>query len=82
MLIFHKRVYKRIILLFWGKMEGIVKRWLTSYGFIEVEGMEKDVFVHQSDVKSHKPLKEGQRVKFDVKEEERGPKAVNVEIIK
>jgi len=62
-------------------MEGIVKRWMTSYGFVEAEGMEKDIFVHQSDVKSNKPLVAGQKIKFDVKEEPRGPKAVNVEII-
>lgn len=62
-------------------MEGIVKRWMTSYGFIEAEGMEKDVFVHQSDVKDQKPLKEGQKVRFDIKKEPRGPKAINVEII-
>ncbi|RLF47935.1 MAG: cold-shock protein [Thermoplasmata archaeon] len=64
-------------------MEGIVKRWMTgkSYGFIGVEGMEKDVFVHQSDVKSDEILKEGQKVKFDIKDEPRGPKAINVEII-
>ncbi len=62
-------------------MEGIVKKWLTSYGFIEAEGMGKDVFVHQSDVKSGKPLREGQKVKFDVKDDARGPKAINVEIL-
>ena len=62
-------------------MEGIVKRWMTSYGFIEAEEMEKDVFVHQSDVKDQKPLKEGQKVRFDIKKEPRGPKAINVEII-
>jgi|Deesub1362A_J573_1020465.scaffolds.fasta_scaffold04457_1 CspA family cold shock protein len=64
-------------------MEGIVKRWMTgkSYGFIGVEGMEKDVFVHQSDVKSDEILKEGQKVKFDIKDEPRGPKAINVEVI-
>ena len=62
-------------------MEGTVKRWLTSYGFIEAEGMEEDVFVHQSDVKGNMPLKVGQKVKFDIKKEPRGPKAVNVEVI-
>jgi len=62
-------------------MEGTVKRWMTSYGFIEAEGMKKDIFVHQSDVKSNKPLMAGQKVKFDVKEEARGPKAINVEVI-
>ncbi|MEA2054141.1 MAG: cold shock domain-containing protein [Candidatus Thermoplasmatota archaeon] len=62
-------------------MEGKVKKWMTSYGFIEAEGMEKDVFVHQSDVKSNKPLMVGQKVKFEIKDEPRGPKAVNVEVI-
>ena len=62
-------------------MEGTVKRWLTSYGFIGAEGMDKEIFVHQSEVKGDKPLKEGQKVKFDMKEESRGPKAVNVEVI-
>lgn len=62
-------------------MEGMVKRWLTSYGFIGVEGMNEDVFVHQSDVKGNMPLQVGQKVKFDIKKEPRGPKAVNVEVI-
>ena len=45
-------------------MEGIVKKWMTSYGFIEVEGMEKDVFAHESDVKSSRALKVGDKVKI------------------
>ncbi len=64
-----------------NKMEGTVKRWLTSYGFIEAEGMNEDIFVHQSEVKGNKPLMVGQKVRFDVKKESRGPKAVNVEVI-
>ena len=63
------------------KMEGTVKRWMTSYGFIEAEGTEKDIFVHQSEVKGDKPLMVGQKVKYEVKEDDRGPKAVNVETI-
>ncbi|MCD6146890.1 MAG: cold-shock protein [Thermoplasmata archaeon] len=62
-------------------MEGIVKKWMMSYGFIGAEGMDKDIFVHQSDVKSGSMLREGQKVKFDVKDEPKGPKAVNVEVI-
>ena len=54
---------------------------MVSYGFISAEGMDKDIFVHQSDLKSGTPLKEGQKVKFEVKDEPRGPKAVNVEVI-
>ncbi len=62
-------------------MEGTVKRWLVSYGFIGAEGVEKDIFVHQNDVKAGKFLSEGQKVKFDIKEEPRGPRAINVEVI-
>ena len=62
-------------------MEGTVKRWMTSYGFIEAEGTAKDIFVHQSEVKGDKPLMVGQKVKYEVKEDDRGPKAVNVETI-
>ncbi|MEA2054091.1 MAG: hypothetical protein U9O96_03085 [Candidatus Thermoplasmatota archaeon] len=32
-------------------------------------------------MKGNKPLMVGQKVKFDVKKEVRGPKAVNVEVI-
>jgi len=64
-----------------NKMEGTIKRWMISYGFIETEGMKKDIFVHQSDVKPNKPLMVGQKVKFEIKEESRGPKAINVELI-
>jgi len=62
-------------------MEGTVKKWLTSYGFIGTEEMEGDIFVHESDVKSQTLLREGQKVTFELKEEPRGPKAVNVEVI-
>lgn len=62
-------------------MEGTVRKWVTSYGFISAEGEGKDYFVHQSEVKGGNPLREGQNVKFEVKEEPRGPKAVSVEVI-
>jgi CspA family cold shock protein len=62
-------------------MEGQVRKWVTSYGFISPDSGSKDVFVHESVVKGGKPLREGQKVSFDVMEEPRGPKATNVEII-
>ena len=62
-------------------MEGTVRKWLTSYGFISVDGDQDDVFVHESQVEGRKPLREGQRVSFEVKTEERGQKAVNVKIL-
>jgi len=62
-------------------MEGTVRKWVTSYGFISADGESKDLFVHQSEIKSGQPLREGQRVTFDVLEEARGPKATNVSLI-
>jgi len=62
-------------------MEGSVRKWLTSYGFISADGEEKDLFVHQSEVKGGEPLREGQRVTFDMLEDARGPKATNVSLI-
>ena len=62
-------------------MEGQVRKWITSYGFISPDGGSADVFVHESVVKGGMPLKEGQKVSFDVLDEPRGPKATNVVII-
>ena len=62
-------------------MEGQVRKWVTSYGFISPDGGKDDVFVHESAMKDRSSLKEGQRVKFNVLEEPRGLKATDVELI-
>ena len=63
-------------------MEGIVKRWLDrGYGFIEVEGKDDDVFVHQSALEGAYELREGQKVEFDIEDSPKGPRAANVKII-
>ncbi|HCY8879500.1 TPA: cold shock protein CspA [Staphylococcus aureus] len=61
--------------------QGTVK-WFNAekgFGFIEVEG-ENDVFVHFSAINQdgYKSLEEGQAVKFEVVEGDRGPQAANV----
>jgi cold shock protein len=63
------------------RLTGKIK-WFSDakgYGFIEREG-GGDVFVHHSAIEGQgfKTLKEGERVEFDLLEEERGPKARNV----
>ena len=64
--------------------EGKVK-WFNEkkgFGFIEQDG-GKDLFVHPTAItgEGFKTLSEGQRVRFEVEETPKGPKAKNVQII-
>ena len=61
-------------------MTGRVK-WFNAgkgYGFIAVEGHEKDIFVHLSDVETGQALREGQRVSFVPQQGRKGRKATQV----
>ncbi|OUW60182.1 MAG: cold-shock protein [bacterium TMED198] len=65
------------------KVKGTVK-WFNAvkgYGFIEKDG-GGDIFVHFSDIEmdGYKKLEENQPVLFEVKEDDKGEKAVNVTI--
>jgi CspA family cold shock protein len=65
-----------------ARLSGHVK-WFSirrGYGFITRDDGGGDVFVHHSGIQGEdfKALFEGQRVGFDVFEEPRGPKAINV----
>jgi CspA family cold shock protein len=64
--------------------EGAVK-WFNEkkgYGFIQQENGQ-DLFVHYTAIQTEgfKTLTEGQRVRFEVEETPKGPKAKNVQII-
>jgi CspA family cold shock protein len=64
--------------------EGAVK-WFNEkkgYGFIQQDGGQ-DLFVHYTAITGDgfKTLAEGQRVRFEVEETPKGPKAKNVQII-
>jgi len=62
-------------------------KWFSEekgYGFIAVDGENKDVFVHFKAIQGmngFKVLKEGQAVEFDVVASDRGDKAENVYVI-
>jgi CspA family cold shock protein len=64
-------------------MNGVVKWFNESkgYGFIAPEDGSKDVFVHHTAIlgKGFKTLHEGDKVIFNVIEDKRGLKAVDVE---
>ncbi len=65
--------------------QGTVK-WFNDqkgFGFIEVEGGGKDVFVHHSAIEAtgFKSLQEGDRVTFEIEQGAKGPSAVKVKKI-
>jgi len=65
-------------------MEGIIKKLNEKgFGFISLEGEEKDLFFHRSDLvdADFDDLHEGDKVTFEKEDSEKGPKAVNVTLI-
>ena len=66
------------------KIEGTVKFFQDrrGYGFIQRDGGSDsdDVFFHREDV-GEPDLEEGQRVRFEISESQKGPRAKNVERI-
>lgn len=64
-------------------MEGKVK-WFSDklgYGFIEVEGIDKDIYIHYSDIRKdgYKTLNSEDYVTFDYIEENN--KAINLKVM-
>ena len=65
-------------------ISGTVKFFNSTkgFGFIKPEDGSRDVFVHISAVERSglKTLLEGQKVRFEVQPDKKGPKAINLEV--
>lgn len=62
-------------------MNGVIKKKTDKgFGFITVEGQEKDLFFHSNSLVdvTFDELKEGDNVTFDVEETQKGKNATNV----
>lgn len=69
-----------------SKSNGIVK-WFNSekgFGFITPANGGKDLFVHFSGIvgENFRTLNEGDKVEFNVQDSQRGPAAVDVQVIR
>jgi CspA family cold shock protein len=61
--------------------QGVIKRLTDKgFGFIGVEGEEKDYFFHATELQNAEfnDLREGDNVEFEVAQGDKGPQAVNV----
>jgi len=61
--------------------QGTIARIMDKgYGFIAVEGQEKDLFFHSNELQNvaFDDLQEGDAVEFEVSEGEKGPQATQV----
>lgn len=62
-------------------MTGTIKRLTDKgFGFIAIEGQEKDLFFHSSALVgvTFTELKDGDKVSFEIEESDKGPRAINV----
>jgi CspA family cold shock protein len=63
-------------------MEGTIKNKVEGkgFGFISVDGEEKDLFFHTSELKgvTFEELQAGDKVSFEKAESPKGPNAVNI----
>ncbi|HTX53364.1 MAG TPA: cold-shock protein [Candidatus Baltobacteraceae bacterium] len=66
-------------------MYGTVK-WFNQakrFGFIVRDDGEQDVFAHASDIEETRTLREGEKVEFEVGQDDRGrPKAIHIRVSK
>ena len=66
-------------------MQNGTVKWFNEkkgYGFIQQDGQGPDVFVHYTGItgSGFRNLSEGDKVKFEVQQGNKGPSAVNVQL--
>ncbi len=64
-------------------MKGVIKKKTDKgFGFITVEGQDKDLFFHSNSLVgiSFEELQEGDNVTFESEQSPKGPNAVNVQL--
>ena len=63
-------------------MEGTIHKLVQDkgFGFITVDGEEKDLFFHKNELKgaTFEDLHEGDKLSFDKADSDKGPNAVNI----
>jgi cold shock protein len=68
-----------------AREKGTVERFMEDkgFGFIKPDNGGKDVFVHHSAIggSGFKSLSQGQRVEFELKQDPKGPRAENLELL-
>jgi len=60
--------------------QGKIKKILNQFGFISVEGQEKDLFFHSNDLEgvSFDELREDDNVQFEITQGPKGPSATKL----
>ena len=64
-----------------GKVKTVTDK---GFGFIAIEGKEKDVFYHENSLEgplAERKLKEGDMVTFDIEETPKGVNAINIALL-
>jgi cold shock protein len=55
-----------------------------GFGFITVEGADKDIFYHESVLEgdlAERKLRVGDKVNFEVEQSEKGPRAIKISLV-
>lgn len=65
-----------------NSMTGTIKTLKNHYGFIAVDGQDRDVFFHETDLRGVKfeDLYEGEEAEFEIVKTDKGFKAKNIVI--